>query len=82
MHQTIDDKGTFSLRSTENRRVPENMALIDETISAAGLVYTGKLELISGIERIVDDLEYLTITGGMQLTGNTPISIGQFQLIH
>ena len=57
------------------------MALIDEAIDTAGLVFTCILKRIAGIQRIIAHLKLLAITGCMQLTGNTPIEIRQLQLI-
>src|SRR5271168_1090718 len=58
-------------------RMPEQVALIDESVSADALAFAKIFEGMVGVERVGPHLEFLTVAGGMKFIPGTAIDVGQ-----
>ncbi len=67
MHQAVDDIGAFTVGGTDNNRMPEQVPLVDKAIDAHPLDFAKIFEGMVCVERIGTHLEFLTVTGRVQL---------------
>ena len=61
VHQPIDHIGTLALGGAEDQRMPQQITLIDECVSADALALAEVLKRVIGIERLGPDLEFLAV---------------------
>ncbi len=64
-HQAVDDIGTFAISSGENKRVPQEIPFIHESVCTDTLLFTKIFERTIGIERVGANLELLSVAGCM-----------------
>src|SRR5271156_1317861 len=76
-HEAVNDICALAFRRAENQRMPEQVALIDESVSADALAFAKIFEGMVGVERVGPHLEFLAVAGGMNFIPRTTIYVGQ-----
>ena len=81
VHQPVNDISRFTFSRTDDGRVKQEMALINEAIDADAFALSEILERVISIERLDGHLELLTVTGSVKSVGIAPVNVRQVELI-
>ena len=82
VHQPVDDIGTLAVGGADHQRMPQEMAFIDEGVSADALSLPEILERAAGVQAFSAHLEFLPVAGGMEGFCFPAVKVGQLHCVH